>query len=91
VVLWRRLGGSVYLDIGTTWITCGAYVHRYSCWGFQVVCIQLFLSLCTCRSHVAPLWSWMDKVLPSLDKSEPVHGDASTVDSLKSAHNVSGL
>ncbi len=37
---------------------------------------------------MAPMWSWMEKVQPSLDKSEPVHGDLGTVDSLIDMHNV---
>ena len=40
------------------------------------------------RSHVAPMWSWMDKVQPSLDKSEPVHGDIATVEQLIDIHDV---
>ena len=38
---------------------------------------------------MAPLWSWMEKVLPSLDKLEPVHGDVDTVAALNSMHTVS--
>ena len=38
---------------------------------------------------MAPMWSWMDKVQPSLDRSEPVHGDIATVEALKETHNVS--
>ena len=41
------------------------------------------------RSHVIPLRSWMTKVLPMLDESEPVHGDIDTTDALMTAHSVS--
>ena len=41
------------------------------------------------RSHVIPLKSWMTKVLPMLDESEPVHGDIDTTDALMTAHSVS--
>ena len=41
------------------------------------------------RSHLVPLRSWMTKVLPMLDDSEPVHGDIDTTDALMTAHSVS--
>ena len=41
------------------------------------------------RSHLGPLRSWLTKVLPMLDDSEPVHGDIDTTDDLMSAHSVS--
>jgi len=41
------------------------------------------------HSHLGPLQSWMTKVLPMLDDSEPVHGDIDTTDDLMSAHSVS--
>lgn len=37
---------------------------------------------------MAPMQSWMNKVQPSLDKSEPVHGDIGTVDTLMDSHAV---
>ena len=40
------------------------------------------------RSHLGPLRSWMAKVLPSLDESEPVHGDVETVQILTDVHAV---
>ena len=46
------------------------------------------LYVCVFRSHLGPLRSWMAKVLPVLDDSEPVHGDLDTVNLLTDAHSV---
>ena len=43
------------------------------------------------ESQVGPLRAWMSKVLPSLDESEPVHGDVETVHELTTAHEVRSL
>lgn len=58
-----------------------------------VYCIhKLTVTVLSCdihRSHMVPMWSWMEKVQPSLYKSEPVHGDVGTVEALIEAHSVS--
>ena len=41
------------------------------------------------RAHLGPLRTWMAKVVPSLDESEPVHGDMDTVLYLTDVHKVS--
>ena len=41
------------------------------------------------RAHLGPLRTWMAKVLPHLDDSEPLHGDMDTVLYLTDVHMVS--
>ena len=43
------------------------------------------------ESQIHPLSSWMNKVLSSLNQSDPVHGDIATVHELIDAHEVSLL
>ena len=40
------------------------------------------------ESQIQPLKSWMNKVLPTLDDSEPVYGDVATVHELTDDHEV---
>ena len=56
-----------------------------------ILLISLSLSFSLVRSHLGPLRSWMAKVSPSLNESEPVHGDLDTVKSMVAGHNVSRI
>ncbi len=76
----------------TTLTGSGENVLHYCCFtisreGLHLIIIVVVIDILY-RSHVAPLWSWMEKVLPTLDKSDPVHGDISTVEALMGAHSV---
>ena len=70
------------------------YLHTYTCTFFYCRLI-FFLSLSSqvhyLESQIHPLSSWMNKVLSSLNQSDPVHGDIATVHELIDAHEVSLL
>ena len=67
-------------------ISCSLLIHEWCLYSlFNSLCV--FVSLT--RSHLGPLRSWMAKVAPSLNESEPVHGDLNTVENMAAAHNVS--